>query len=191
MVSTAAASALGGMLIRIGKRRNLPIIHIVRRPEQVELLRSRGAEYILNSGKTDFPGQLRSLAEKLHATLILDAIGGAMTKTLAEAAPFGSTILMYSRLAQEDSVIDARTALVKHLHFEGWFLPNWIREKNLLQILQISQQVQSLLGSDLQSTIARRLPLSAAQAGLEAYTGNLGAGKILLVADPQEVRVDG
>jgi hypothetical protein len=114
-----------------------------------------------------------------------------MTKTLAEAAPFGSTILMYSRLAQEDSVIDARTALVKHLHFEGWFLPNWIREKNLLQILQISQQVQSLLGSDLQSTIARRLPLSAAQAGLEAYTGNLGAGKILLVADPQEVRVDG
>jgi len=191
MVSTAAASALGGMLIRMGKRRNLPIIHVVRRQEQVEFLRNRGAEYILNSEETDFPEQLRKMAERLHATLLLDAIGGAMTKTLAEAAPFGSTILMYSRLSQEDSLIDARTALVKHLHFEGWFLPNWIREKNLLQILQISQQVQALLGSDLQSTIARRLPLPAAQAGLEAYTGNLGAGKILLVADPQAVRLDG
>jgi NADPH:quinone reductase len=191
MVSTAAASALGGMLLRMGKRRNLPIIQVVRRQEQVELLRSRGAEYILNSSETDFPEQLRKMAEKLHATLLLDAIGGALTKTLAEAAPFGSSILMYSRLSLEDSLIDARTALVKHLHFEGWFLPNWIREKNLLQILQISRQVQALLGSDLQSSIAQRLPLSAAQAGLEAYTSNLGAGKILLVADPQAVRLDG
>ena len=99
------------------------------------------------------PGSCRKLAEKLHATLLLDAIGGAMTKTLAEAAPFGSTILMYSRLSQEDSLIDARTALVKQLHFEGWFLPNWIREKNLLQILRLAQQVQTLLGSDLQSPI--------------------------------------
>ena len=114
-----------------------------------------------------------------------------MTKTLAEAAPFGSTILMYSRLSQDDCLIDARTALVKHLHFEGWFLPNWIREKNLVQILLISRQVQARLGSDLQSPIARRLPLLEAQAGLEAYAGNLGAGKILLVADPQAVRVDG
>ncbi len=190
MVSTAAASALGGMLLRMGKRRTLPIIHVVRRPEQAELLHSRGAEYVLNSSAADFPGQLQELAEKLHATLILDAIGGVMTKTLAEAAPFGSTILMYSRLSLEDSLIDARTALVKHLHFEGWFLPNWIRAKNLLQILLISQQVQALLGSDLQSSIARRLPLSAAQQALEAYTGNLGAGKILLVADPQEVPLD-
>jgi NADPH:quinone reductase-like Zn-dependent oxidoreductase len=191
MVSTAAVSALGGMLLRMGKRRALPIIHVVRRQEQVELLRSRGAEYILNSSEADFPEQMRKMAERLHATLFLDAIGGAMTKVLAEAAPFGSTILMYSRLSQEDSLIDARTALVKHLHFEGWFLPNWIREKNLIQILQISLQVQALLKSDLQSSIARRLPLPAAQQALEAYTGNLGAGKILLVADPQEVPVDG
>jgi NADPH:quinone reductase-like Zn-dependent oxidoreductase len=190
MVSTAAASALGGMLLRIGKRRNIPIIHVVRRPEQAELMRSHGAENILNSSEADFPEQLRKMAERLHATLWLDAIGGALTKTLAEAAPYGSTILMYSRLSQDDSVIDARTALVKHLHFEGWFLPNWIREKNLLQILQISRQVQALLASDLQSPIAQRLPLPAAQAGLEAYAGNLGAGKILLVADPQAVRLD-
>ena len=191
MVSTAAASALGGMLLRMGKRRNIPIIHVVRRPEQVDLIRSRGGEYILNSSEPDFPRQLRSLAQSLHATLWLDAIGGTLTKTLAEAAPSGSTILMYSRLSLQDSLIDARTALVKHLHFDGWFLPNWIREKNLVQILQISMQVQALLASDLQSPVRQRLPLSAAQAGLESYIHNSGAGKILLVANPQEVPLDG
>jgi NADPH:quinone reductase-like Zn-dependent oxidoreductase len=191
MVSTAAASALGGMLLRIGKRRNIPIIHVVRRQEQVDSIRSRGGEYVLNSSDADFEQQLQTMAQKLQATLLLDAIGGAMTRSLAEAAPFGSTILMYSRLSLEDSVIDGRTALVKHLHFDGWFLPNWIREKNLVQILLLSQQVQALLGTDLQSPVRQRLPLSAAQQGLEMYTGDLGAGKILFVANPQEVPLDG
>jgi NADPH:quinone reductase-like Zn-dependent oxidoreductase len=191
MVSTAAASALGGMLLRIGKRRGIPIIHVVRRQEQVDLMRSRGAEYVLDSSQADFPEQLRRLAESLQATLLLDAIGGSLTQTLAEAAPFGSTILMYSRLSQQDSVIDARSALVKHLHLEGWFLPNWIHEKNLVQILQLARQVQALLRTDLESSVRQRLPLSAAQAGLETYISNLGAGKILLVANPQEVPLEG
>ena len=191
MVSTAAASALGGMLLRIGKRRGIPIINVVRRQEQVDLMRSRGAEYVLDSSQADFPEQLRRLAESLQATLLLDAIGGSLTQTLAEAAPFGSTILMYSRLSQQDSVIDARSALVKHLHLEGWFLPNWIHEKNLVQILQLARQVQALLRTDLESSVRQRLPLSAAQAGLETYISNLGAGKILLVANPQEVPLEG
>ena len=157
----------------------------------MDSIRSRGGEYVLNSSDADFEQQLQTMAQKLQATLLLDAIGGAMTRSLAEAAPFGSTILMYSRLSLEDSVIDGRTALVKHLHFDGWFLPNWIREKNLVQILLLSQQVQALLGTDLQSPVRQRLPLSAAQQGLEMYTGDLGAGKILFVANPQEVPLDG
>ena len=191
IVNTAATSALGGMILRIGKRRNIPIIHVVRRQEQVDLIRGQGGEYILNSSDADFAEQLRTMVHTLQATLLLDAIGGSMTKDLAEAAPFGSTILLYSRLSDEDSLIDARTALAKQLHFDGWFLPNWFREKNFLQTLRLSQQVQSLLATDLQSPVHKRLPLSAAQQGLELYTRNMGAGKILLVANSQEVTLDG
>jgi hypothetical protein len=121
---------------------------------------------------------------------LLDAIGGRMTQQLAEAAPFGSTILLYSRLSDQDSVIDARTALVKHLHFDGWFLPNWLREKNFLQTLRLAQQAQSLLGTDLGSPVHKLLPLSAAQQSLEMYVREMSAGKILLVANPQEVTLD-
>ncbi|HKY54756.1 MAG TPA: zinc-binding dehydrogenase [Anaerolineales bacterium] len=191
MVSTAAASALGGMLLRIGKRRGIPIIHVVRHQEQVDLIRRQGGEYILNSTDADFAEQLQAMAHQLQATLFLDAIGGSMTKDLAEAAPYGSTILLYSRLSNEDSILDARTAFIKQLHLDGWFLANWMREKNLFQTLRLSGQVQSLLATDLGTPVYKRLPLSAAQQGLEMYTGNLSAGKILLVANPQEVRLDG
>ena len=189
-VSTAAASALGGMLLQLGKRYNIPIIHVVRREAQVDLVRERGGEYVLNSSETDFADQLRAIAHKLGATLLLDAIGGGMTQQLADAAPFGSTILLYSKLSREDCVIDPFMALVKNLQFDGWFLANWVSKKNLFQMLQLSRQVQSLLGTDLQSPIRKRLPLSAAQQALETYIDNMTAGKMLLVADPQEVALD-
>jgi NADPH:quinone reductase len=190
VVSTAAASTLGGMLLQLGKRYNIPIIHIVRRDAQVDLVRRRGGEYVLNSSEADFVEKLRAMAHKLKATLLLDAIGGGMTQQLAEAAPFGTTILLYSGLSRENSVINPFTALVKKLHFDGWFLANWMGEKNFFQVLQLSRQVQSILATDLQSQIHRRLPLSAAQQALETYINNMTAGKMLLVANPQEVALD-
>ena len=39
IVSTAAASALGGMILRLAKRRGLPVIHVVRRQAQVDWVR--------------------------------------------------------------------------------------------------------------------------------------------------------
>jgi NADPH2:quinone reductase len=187
MVSTAAASALGGMLLRLGKRHQISIIHIVRRQMQVDVIRGRGGEHILNSSGPDFVEQLRTAANQLRATLLLDAIGDGMTQQLVDAAPFGSTILLYSRLSQQNSVIDPFTALVKGLHFDGWFLSNWLGKKNLFQIFRLSRQAQSLLGTDLRAPVHQRLPLSAAQQGVETYIQNMTAGKILLVANPQEV----
>jgi NADPH2:quinone reductase len=190
IVSTAAASALGGMVLHLGKRYNIPVIHVVRRQAQADWVRGLGGEYVLNSSDADFIEQLRTLTHKLKATLLLDAISGSMTQQLAEAAPFGSTILLYSRLSDEACIIDARTALVKDLHFDGWFLPNWLGKKNLIQVLQLSQQAQSLLGTDLRSPIHKRLPLAKAQKGLETYVNNMSAGKIFLVANSQEVTLD-
>lgn len=182
LVSTAAASALGGMIQRLAARRGLPVINIVRKAQQVEMLRAQGAAHVLNSEDPDFPAQLGALAAQLKATLWLDAIGGALTQTLCAAAPQGSTVLLYSRLSLQDSQIDARTALLKELHLDGWFLANWLRHKNLFQTLMLARQAQSLLATDLNTQIAARLPLEQAQAGLDRYVGAMSAGKILLLA---------
>jgi NADPH2:quinone reductase len=190
IVSTAAASALGGMILRLGKRFSIPIIHVVRRQEQVDLVRTRGGEFILNSGEDDFVEHLRVIAQELRATLMLDAIAGNMTQQLADAAPYGSTILLYSRLSRKNIEIDSHVWIVKNLHAHGWLLSNWLARKNIVQRLQLSRQAQSLLATDLGSPVRRRLPLSAAQQGVEAYIKDMTAGKILLVADPQEVALD-
>ena len=49
LVHTAAASNLGQMLNRLCLQEQIPLVNIVRRHEQEELLRSAGATYVCNS----------------------------------------------------------------------------------------------------------------------------------------------
>jgi len=47
IIHTAAASALGRQLVRITKTEKIPLLNIVRRKEQADLLRSEGAEHVI------------------------------------------------------------------------------------------------------------------------------------------------
>ena len=57
-VHTAAASNLGQMLNRLCQADGMPLVNIVRSGEQVTLLKSQGAEWVLNSSDEDFMSQL-------------------------------------------------------------------------------------------------------------------------------------
>ena len=76
LVHTAAASNLGQMLLRLCQADDVPLVNIVRSPEQVELLQSRGAEWVLNSQDDSFMKQLIEALVATGATLAFDAIGG-------------------------------------------------------------------------------------------------------------------
>ncbi len=188
IVSNAAASALGQMSLRLGQLYHLPIIHIVRRQAQVELLHSLGGEYILNSSDPDFHAQLRTLAHRLKATLILDPVAGEQTQELLDAAPPGSTALVYGYLSGKRSEITPQASGDKRV--AGFYLPDWTAQRNVLQVLRDMRRVQRLAAKELQTTIQKRLPLAAAQQAVELSRSNPTAGKVLLVADPEKVRVD-
>ena len=76
ILHTAAASNLGQMLIRICQEHNMPLVNIVRRKEQVDLLREMGAEHIVNSSDDDFMKQLREAIDATDAFFGFDPIGG-------------------------------------------------------------------------------------------------------------------
>jgi NADPH2:quinone reductase len=191
LVSNAAASALGRMILRLGLTYRVPIIHIVRRQEQVELLRSLGGEYILNSRDPDFLDQLRTLTHQLKATLILDPVAGEQPQQLLAVAPHGSTVLVYGSLSGSRIEIAPGASSIDDKHVAGFYLPDWMAKKNVLQILMDARRVQRLAITELQTTLQKRLPLSAATQAIELYQANPTAGKVLLVADSGRIRVDG
>jgi NADPH2:quinone reductase len=181
IVNTVAASNLGGMILRLGQHHGIPVVNIVRRAEQVDVVRSRGGEHVLNSSEMDFIERLRELAQELGATLFLNAVGGEMTQQLVDAAPFGSTILLYAKMSEQNSEIDPFTVLIKDLRFHGWFLPNWLQTKNLFQMIALSRRAQSLLATDLFSPVGKRVPLSSAQEALDEYVQSMTNHKVLFL----------
>ncbi len=76
IVHTAAASNLGQMLHRLCQQENIPLVNIVRKPEQVQLLRSLGAAHVCDSSSPNFLQELTDVLAATGATLAFDAIGG-------------------------------------------------------------------------------------------------------------------
>lgn len=105
LVHTAAASNLGQMLQKICLADGVALVNIVRKPEQVEILRAIGAKHVLNSSAPDFMNQLTEALIETGATLAFDAIGGgklasqilqameiAANRTAKEYSRYGSTV---------------------------------------------------------------------------------------------------
>ncbi|MCZ4498106.1 MAG: oxidase [Marmoricola sp.] len=76
LVHTAAASNLGQMLNRICQSDDVPLVNIVRRPEQARILREQGARYVCDSSEPTFEADLVAALRDTKATLAFDAVGG-------------------------------------------------------------------------------------------------------------------
>ncbi len=76
LVHTAAASSLGQMLVKICLSENVPLVNIVRKEEQVDLLKGIGAVHVVNSSSETYKQDLARAIEETGATLAFDAIGG-------------------------------------------------------------------------------------------------------------------
>lgn len=78
IVHTAAASQLGQMLVRACAAEGIPLVNVVRRPQQISLLAGLGAEYIVDSSSDEFEEDLVNAIAASGATLGFDATGGGV-----------------------------------------------------------------------------------------------------------------
>jgi NADPH2:quinone reductase len=76
LVHTAAASNLGQMLVKLCVEDGVPLVNVVRKPHQEELLRSLGAVFVCNSTSPTFMADLIEVLKATSATLAFDATGG-------------------------------------------------------------------------------------------------------------------
>lgn len=180
VVQTAAASALGHMVLRLAKRAGLPVIHIVRRDEQVERLKEEGARDVLNSETPDFSEQLRSKCIELDATLAFDAVGDDLSNLLVQAMPEGSTVIVYGALSEQNVTVSPSELIFRHQRVEGFWLSTYIRQLGVPGLFGRALQVQRSLGTDLQVTVRERVPLIQAKAAIERYQTQMSGGKLLL-----------
>ncbi|MEM8695936.1 MAG: zinc-binding dehydrogenase [Pseudomonadota bacterium] len=141
LVHTAAASNLGQMLHRICADDGVDLVNIVRRDEQVELLRDMGAKYVCNSSSETFAADLTDAVHETGATLAFDATGGgdlaskilsameaAAARTPGAYSIYGSVahkqVYLYGGLDVSPTVLTRGYGMAWGVG--GWLLPNFL-----------------------------------------------------------------
>ncbi|XDD50434.1 zinc-binding dehydrogenase [Leptospira sp. WS92.C1] len=180
IVQTAAASALGKMVVGIAARKGMKVINVVRKPEQEEALKAIGAEHILNSEASNFERQLRVLSNELKATVCLDAVAGELTTRVLLSMPYGSRCIVYGALSEKEIPLHAGMMIFQDKKLQGFWLSTWVPQQSAYKIWKLSRELRSLAQKELKTDIAAKFPLEKAVEAIENYGANMTRGKVLI-----------
>ncbi|HCP40931.1 MAG TPA: NADH oxidase [Cryomorphaceae bacterium] len=178
MVHTAAASNLGQMLIRICNDDGIPLVNVVRKKDQVELLNALGAQYICNMSEASFIDDLVSALSESGATLGFDATGGgnngelagqilgamevAAIKTAKEYSRYGSDtykqVYIYGGLDPSPTIL--KRAFGMSWGLGGWLLTPMIGRIGMEKFQGMRQRVAREIKTTFASSYAREISLS-------------------------------
>jgi NADPH2:quinone reductase len=175
LVHTAAASNLGQMLHRICEQDGVPLVNIVRKPEQVALLKSMGAKHVCDSSQADFMHQLTQALDETDATVAFDAIGGgelasqilnameaAQLKKSKVYSRYGTSIhkqvYLYGGLDTQPTVL--KRGFGMSWSVGGWLLFNFIQKIGPARYAELKARVARELKTTFASSYAGELSLT-------------------------------
>ena len=200
IVHAAAASNLGQMLNRICQEDGIPLVNVVRKAEQAELLRSQGAEFVVNSSDGDFQEQLTQAIVATGATLAFDPIGGGKLSNqilLAMEVAAQQRMPEWSRYGSEEykqvyiyGMLDpSPTVLTRGYGFAwgvgGWLLTPFLKRAGIERMIAMQQRVNAGLKTTFASHYSDRLTLADALAveAVKQY-GRKSTGQKTLIVMP-------
>jgi NADPH:quinone reductase len=165
LIHTAAASNLGRMLVLLCREESVPLVNVVRRPEQVAALTELGATHVCDSSQPGFHERLAAAVAETRATLAFDAVGGgslasdllvAMEAAATRSQPgfrrYGTTIhkqvYLYGSLDPGPTVLHRTYGL-------AWGVGGWL-VSNVLEKLgaQETARLRARAASELTTTFA-------------------------------------
>lgn len=198
LVHTAAASNLGQMLVRICQADGIDLVNIVRKPDQVALLRGLGARHVLDSSAPDFMDALIDALAETGATIAFDATGGgtlggqilsamerAINRSAKEYSRYGSAT--HKQVYLYGSLDTSPTHFVRDFgvawSMGGWLLMPFMAKIGAQGVQQLKQRVHDELKTTFASHYAGRLSLTQAlePASIAQYARRATGEKFLIV----------
>jgi len=175
LAHTAAASNLGQMLVKLCIKDGVPLVNIVRKPDQEELLRSLGAVHVCNSASPTFSSDLVAALKATSATIAFDATGGgtlasqilsgmeqAANATAKEYSRYGSTVhkqvYIYGGLDTRPTTLTRNFGMAWGVG--GWLLTPFLQSIGAEGFGRLRARVAAELTTTFASTYTREVSLA-------------------------------
>ncbi|MCS7044972.1 MAG: zinc-dependent alcohol dehydrogenase family protein [Gemmataceae bacterium] len=181
LLQTAAASALGQMVVRLARHDGYRTINVVRRREQVETLRQMGGDEVICTEDETVEDRVRAVTNGRGVVYALDAVGGAMGGAVVRSLGPGGRLLVYGTLSGEPIPLDPRSLMVGHKTIEGFWLAEWVRQQGVVTMLKLFRTISRLLAAGVLTTpVQATFPLEEITAAVRAAESPGRFGKIML-----------
>jgi NADPH2:quinone reductase len=175
LVHTAAASNLGQMLVKLCIADGVPLVNIVRKPEQETLLRSLGAVHVCNSSSPSFSTDLVEALTATSATIAFDATGGgtlasqilngmeqAASATATEYSRYGSAV--HKQVYIYGGLDTGPTTLTRNFGMAwgvgGWLLTPFLQKLGGEGFVRLRARVAAELTTTFASTYTQEVSLA-------------------------------
>ncbi|MEM7101000.1 MAG: zinc-binding dehydrogenase [Pseudomonadota bacterium] len=197
LVHTAAASNLGQMLQKICLADDIPLVNVVRKPEQAELLRGVGAAHVCDSSQDSFVEDLTTAIAETGAYIAFDATGGgelanhllasmeaAAVRTATDYSRYGSTqykqVYIYGGLERSPTVLKRNFGMAWGLG--GWLLTPFLQKVGRERDAQLRQRVADEINTTFASSYVAEVSLAEALQveNLQTYAAQATGQKYLI-----------
>lgn len=176
IVHTAAASNLGQMLNRLCNAESIPLVNVVRKQQQLELLKSQGAEFVVNTSNDTFHKELFHAIAATKATLAFDATGGGelastilgtmemyLSRNAKGLNTYGSEqlkqVYLYGALDVSPTIL--KRAYGMSWSVGGWLMPHFLNRVGVERVMQLQKKVADEITTTFASHYTDSISLEA------------------------------
>ncbi|MBX3449400.1 MAG: zinc-dependent alcohol dehydrogenase family protein [Planctomycetaceae bacterium] len=149
LLQSAATSAVGRAVIRLGRKFGFRTINLVRRESDVEPLRQLGADRVVVVNDSPiFREQLQPIVAECCGTAglkaAIDPVGGETGTAAASVLGNGGRLVLYGSLTDQPISVDPRHLLTVGATISSFWLGRTMAERSLLSKLKLIRALTNL-----------------------------------------------
>ena len=178
---TAAGSALGKSVVRIGRRDGFRTICVVRSGANTAELMALGAEAVIETDHQDLVTEVARLTAGRGVGSALDCVGGRLAGEVVRCLGLSGRLVVYGTLADRPIEMPSRDLMMPLAQVTGFYLGNWMARQSPLKLLGVLRAVKRLTAAGVfQTDVGETYPLDQAASAVAASLEQGRTGKVML-----------
>ena len=186
LLQTAAGSALGHMIARLGQQCGFKTLNVVRRDAYTESLKRAGATELVVFDPARDPAdklleQVNRIVGEHGLKYAIDPVGGETASAVTQCLGARARMLLFGTLSGEPIQFSSRHVMEQDASISGFWLSNYMAQQGLLFKLKLVRKITGLIQSGILATeIGGQYPLSDVVSAVQAAAAPGVTGKVLL-----------
>jgi NADPH:quinone reductase-like Zn-dependent oxidoreductase len=152
LLVTAAGSALGKSVVRLGKLYGFKTLCVVRGSANTQELRDMGADAVVETSNLNLQAEVFRVTQGKGVGYAIDCVGGALASDVLRCLGLDGHMVLYGTLDKSPMPLTVRDLMMPVASVSGFLLPNWMAQQSPLKLLSVMRTVKKLTVKGVFST---------------------------------------